>query len=110
MTLDEQILEELGHLSTEKKQQVLQRIEELRRVADGLEQRREFEMAEERRWIKENRERYLNLWVALDGSRLIAADSDALKVYAAAKAEGVQAPFVVHLVPEDKLPFVPGWC
>jgi hypothetical protein len=51
----------------------------------------------------------LGQWVAVEGDRLIAADPDALKVYAAAKAEGIQSPFLVHIVPEDPLPFVGGW-
>jgi hypothetical protein len=43
--------------------------------------------------------------VAVEGDRLIAADKDAMKVFAAAKSEGVQVPFVVHVLPEDPLPF-----
>jgi hypothetical protein len=40
---------------------------------------------------------------------LIAADEDALGVFAAAKSEGIRSPFVVHVLPEDPLPEVPGW-
>jgi hypothetical protein len=60
-------------------------------------------------WLRENRNAYLNKWVSLDGDRLILADDDAAKVYQAAKAEGIAAPVVVHVLPEDELPFVGGW-
>jgi len=47
--------------------------------------------------------------VAVEGDRLVAAAMDARKVFSAAKAEGIAIPFVVHILPEDSLPFVPGW-
>jgi hypothetical protein len=47
--------------------------------------------------------------VAVEGDRLVAAGNDPLKVFAAAKEEGIRIPFVVHVLPEDPLPFVPGW-
>jgi len=46
--------------------------------------------------------------VALDGDSLVAVDPDGLKVYQAAKAKGIEVPFVVHLGPKDPLPFG-GW-
>ena len=61
------------------------------------------------KWIDENRAAYADQWVAVEGDRLIAAGVDPLEVFAAAKAEGVRIPFVVHVLPEDPLPFVPGW-
>jgi hypothetical protein len=44
----------------------------------------------------------------VEGNRLIAAGVDARTVFAAAKAEGIEGPFVVHILPEDPLAFVPG--
>jgi hypothetical protein len=58
---------------------------------------------------KSDRAEYAKQWLAVGDSRLIAADHDLLKVYAAAKPEGVLVPFVVHVLPEDPLPFVSGW-
>lgn len=53
---------------------------------------------------------YADQWVTVEGDRLVAAGNDPLKVYAAAKEEGIRIPFVVvHLLPEDPLPFVPAW-
>jgi hypothetical protein len=57
------------------------------------------------RWIEENRTRYVNQWVAVEGGRLIAVHTDTLEVFATAKAEGIETPFVVHVVAEDPLPF-----
>lgn len=59
-------------------------------------------------WLQENRDSYLGQWVALDGDRLIASGSTAKEVYAKAKAEGVEIPFV-ELVTEESVPFSGGW-
>ena len=40
---------------------------------------------------------------------MIAADADAHKVFIAAKAAGIEVPFLIHVLPEEPLPFVPGW-
>ena len=60
-------------------------------------------------WIKENRGNYPDQWVVVEGDRLIAADPDAHKVFMAAKAAGIDVPLLVHILPEDPTPFVPGW-
>lgn len=108
MSLEEAILEKVRRLPAAKQEEVL-------RFADGLQQRgpvrvvasrdRSREMA----WIKENRAKYSDQWVVVEGERLIAADADAHRVFAAAKAIGIEVPFLVHLVSEDPLPFVAGW-
>ena len=61
------------------------------------------------KWIADNRSTYAGQWVAVEGDRLVAADMDARKVFIAAKGAGIQIPFVVHILPEDSLPFVSGW-
>ena len=63
----------------------------------------------EMKWIDFNRAAYADQWVAVEGDRLVAAGNDPLKVFAAAKEEGIRIPFVVHMLREDPLPFVPGW-
>ena len=60
-------------------------------------------------WLEENRAKYADQWVVVEGDRLIAADADAHKVFTAAKAAGIEVPFLVHVLPEDPLPFIPGW-
>ncbi len=58
-------------------------------------------------WLDENREKYMNQWVCLDGDKLIAHGIDALEVDQVAKEAGIEAPFLEHIV-EEKHPFG-GW-
>jgi len=60
-------------------------------------------------WIKENRARYADQWVVVDGDRLIAANVDGHQAFIGAQAAGIDVPFLVHVLPEDPLPFVAGW-
>lgn len=64
-----------------------------------------FKKAE--KWLAENREKYMNQWVCLEGDELIAHGSDALAVDRQAKEAGIEAPFLEHIV-EEKYPFG-GW-
>jgi hypothetical protein len=108
MSLEEAILDRVRHLPPAKQEEVL-------RFADGLQSQRVVrpvqtsDRAGETRWIADNRSAYANQWVAVEGDRLIAAGLDAREVFAAAKAAGIESPFVVHILPEDSLPFVPSW-
>jgi hypothetical protein len=108
MSLEEAILDKVRHLPPAKQEEVL-------RFADGLQRQptpREVparDRQREMKWIADNRSAYAGQWVAVEGDRLVAAAMDARKVYIAAKAEGIEIPFVVHILPEDSLPFVPGW-
>jgi len=61
------------------------------------------------RWLHENREKYAGQWVALDGDRLIASGTTAKEVYARAKAEGVETPFVELVTDQEQMPFTGGW-
>ena len=108
MSLEEAILDKVRRLPTAKQEEVL-------RFADGLQRQATARMVpsrdrtQEMKWINEHRAVFADHWVAVEGDRLVAADADPLKVFAAAKAEGIRSPFVVHVLPEDPLPFVPGW-
>lgn len=62
----------------------------------------------EMEWIREHQAEYADMWVAVEGDRMIAADLDAKVVFAALKAAGITRPFVVHLEPSGALPFG-GW-
>lgn len=59
------------------------------------------------KWLAENREKYMNEWVCLEGDKLIAHGTDALEVDRRAKESGIEAPFLEHIV-EEKHPFG-GW-
>lgn len=108
MSLEEAILDKVRRLPPAKQEEVL-------RFADGLERTATVrivssrERSREMKWIDDNRAAYAGQWVAVEGDRLIAAGVDAVDIFAAAKAEGIQIPFVVHVLPVEPLPFVPGW-
>ena len=108
MNLEEAILDKVRHLPQAKQEEVL-------RFADGLQRQNAIgpdpkrDRAKERIWIERNRAAFAGQWVAVEGDRLIASGTDALKVFTAAKSEGIESPFVVHILVEASLPFVPGW-
>jgi hypothetical protein len=108
MGLEEAILDKVRRLPLAEQEQVL-------RFADGLQHgpvARQVPSRDRQRemdWIRENRSKYANQWVVVEGARLIAADADAHRSFAAAKAAGIDVPFLVHVLAEDPLPFVPGW-
>jgi hypothetical protein len=108
MSLEEAILDKVRHLPPAKQEEVL-------RFADGLQRQptpRQVPVRDrnrEMKWIADNRSAYAGQWVAVEGDALVAAAIDACEVFRAAKAEGIAIPFVVHILPEDPLPFVPGW-
>ncbi|HEY1343020.1 MAG TPA: DUF5678 domain-containing protein [Bryobacteraceae bacterium] len=108
MSIEEAILDRVRRLPPAQQEEVL-------RFADGLRQdtttarTAEFRhRAAEIKWLEKNRAVYADRWIAVEGDRLIAVDTDARKVFEEAKAQGIRTPFVVHVLPEDPLPFVPG--
>jgi len=107
MSLEEAILETVRTLPESDQQKVLGFAEALNsrpRIRKG----RHWDGQKEIEWVARNRDAYMNMWVSLDGDRLVAADpDDAIKVYEAAKAQGVEIPFVKHIVPEE--PHTSGW-
>jgi hypothetical protein len=62
----------------------------------------------ERAWIDAHRDEYLGQWVALDGDNLIAHGTDPRGVYEEARAQGITAPYLVHVTPKAKA-YVEGW-
>ena len=108
MSIEEAILDRIRRLPPAMQEEVL-------RFADGLQRNTTTRMVPSRhrtreaKWIDENRTAYAGQWVVVEGDRLIAAGVDPLRVFADAKEQGVQSPFIVHVLPEDPLPFVPGW-
>ncbi len=86
----------------EEKREFVKKSQRLEKTGDRLER---FKKAE--KWLAENREKYMNEWVCLEGDKLIAHGSDALEVDRQAKEAGIEAPFLEHIV-EEKYPFG-GW-
>lgn len=108
MSLEEAILDKVRRLSPANQKEVL-------RFADGLSRNTSArsvpsrDRSSEITWIEKNRAAYADQWVAVEGDQLIAAGVDPLNVFAAAKDAGIKTPFVVHVLPEDPPPFIPGW-
>lgn len=57
----------------------------------------------ERAWLAANRHQYSGQWVALDGSRLIAASKDHDEVWAAADADGAYLPLITFVENPDQI-------
>lgn len=53
-------------------------------------------------WLDKNRQKYIGQWVCLDGDRLIAHGSDAVKIYRDAREKGIEVPFVEHITEENE--------
>ncbi len=108
MSLEEAILDTVRRLPPAQQEQVLRfagglQREPAIRIVPSRDRRREMN------WLKNNRAAYANQWVVVEGDCVIAANVDGHKAFAAAKANGIDVPFLVHVLPEDSLPFIPGW-
>ena len=108
MSIEEAILDKVRQLPPDKQEEVLLFADRLRQrpVVKKVPYR---DRSREMKWVRDNRAKYANQWVVVEGDHLVAADPDAHKVFTAAKAAGIEVPFLVHVLPEDPLPFVPGW-
>ncbi|MCC6590974.1 MAG: hypothetical protein IT168_30080 [Bryobacterales bacterium] len=108
MSLEQAILDKVRRLPPVMQEEVLRYADRLQRDS-GAKIVPSPDRTREMRWIDEHRAAYAGQWVAVEGDRLIAAGVDPLEVFAVAREHGVPTPFVVHVRPEDPLPFVPGW-
>ena len=102
----EQILEEAGKLPAEEQRR-------LRAALNALDPNGDTQPAyktneQERSWINAHRDEYLGQWVALDGDHLIAHGADARTVYQAARAQGVEIPYIDRVEPQVEA-FMGGW-
>jgi hypothetical protein len=71
----------------------------MRTRENANEQLERFRKAQE--WVLTNRDEYMNQWVCLDGDKLIAHGSDALKVHRQAKEAGIEIPYLEQIVEES---------
>ena len=62
----------------------------------------------ERRWLLHHGQAYRGQWVALQGEALLSFGPTAVKVYQAARAKGIAAPYVVLAEADNQPPFA-GW-
>jgi uncharacterized NAD-dependent epimerase/dehydratase family protein len=85
-------------LAEEEKRKVLSKKEATK--AKSIDEQRKFQLAV--KWLDENRQRYLGQWVCLDGDRLVAHGTDAVKLYKEAREKGIEVPFVEHIIEEKE--------
>jgi hypothetical protein len=64
--------------------------------------------SQENRWLAQHGREYIDEWVLLEGDRLITHSRDALEVYAAAQAAGIEIPYIIHVEDPDH-PVLIGW-
>src|SRR5687767_5436457 len=106
----EQVTNLIRNLPLEDLEKVREVIEEERRHKQ-IDEAKKLKLQEEiakykkaEKWLAENREKYMNQWVCLEGDELIAHGEDALEVDRQAREAGIEAPFLEHIV-EEKYPF-----
>jgi len=102
----EQILEEARKLPAEEQRRLRAALNAPHSNGDTLPTYRTNE--QERAWINAHRDEYLGQWVALDGDHLIANGADARTVYEAARAQGVEIPYIDRVEPQVDA-FMGGW-
>jgi len=61
-----------------------------------------------RKWLDEHSAKYMNEWVCLEGDQLIAHGKDGLEVHNKAIEQGIESPFLHHIVEEPKY-YTGGW-
>jgi hypothetical protein len=106
----EQIIEEARALSPGEKGKLRQALDrELEQQAPVQSSKPGYPTNEqERAWVEAHRDEYLGQWVALDGDHLVAHGTDARTVYEAARAQGVEIPYIDRV--EKKVEaFMGGW-
>lgn len=107
----EQVTNLIRALPLEDLDKVDEIISETRKAKRSKDERLQKELedyAKAKKWIEENREKYLNQWVCLEGDRLIAHGTDGREVYRKARAAGIEIPFIKRIIEEPEA-FVGGW-
>jgi len=66
------------------------------------------DLSRERKWLKENRGKYIGQWIILDGDRLVGAGKDPIPFVEQARREGVKIPFM-KFIEDDLEPFTGAW-
>jgi hypothetical protein len=118
MTTLQRVLQEASKLTINEKRSLAQFLLEqaaqdarteqpITASATGQQARPDMERAREFKWLKENWREYLGQWVCLEGDKLISSGINGHQVHAAAKAAGIQVPFIVR-VEDPTLPYAGG--
>jgi hypothetical protein len=67
-----------------------------------------LDLSQSRKWLEENRHKYIGKWVVLDGGRFIGASDNPKDLVEKARREGVEIPFV-KFIEDDNEPFSGTW-
>lgn len=62
----------------------------------------------EHKWLKENRDKFANQWVALSGEKLVASGVDAKVVATKVRKLGLKGLFLTFVEGSDQPPFISG--
>lgn len=62
----------------------------------------------EHKWLRENRDKFANQWVALDGERMVASGADAKEVAMEVRTLGLKGLFLTFVEASDQPPFISG--
>jgi hypothetical protein len=60
-------------------------------------------------WAGRPDPQYFGKWVVLEGSRVVASDSDPKRLYEGVLAQGFSSPFLIFVSPCESEPFAGGW-
>ena len=109
MTLEDAILEKVRQLPTSEQERVLQFADSLR-AKPAIRQVPPEDLSREMEWWAQNRHNpaYMDQFVVINGGQVNLAGTDAGRVAQEARDRGIKIPFIVHITPEDPLPWG-GW-
>ena len=60
-------------------------------------------------WVRHPDLRYVGQWVVLEGTEVVAHSTDGKTAYDAARAKGIDSPFMFFVAEPDPRPFFAGW-
>lgn len=103
-----EIIKTLPPEDFEKVREVFNEVERNRRNKDEKLNWRLERYKKARKWLDEHSVEYMNEWVCLEGDQLIAHGKDGLEVHNEAIKQGIESPFLHHIVEEPKY-YTGGW-
>lgn len=96
------VLEEKLNINTEQRKKVLF---ESKIIATNLPVQ---DHSREHKWLRENKDKFANQWVALDGEIMVASGADAKAVAEKVRTLGLKGLFLTFVEASDQPPFISG--
>jgi len=100
----EQILNEARKLPIEDRRRLRAELDEPESNSEAQSANRTHERA----WIESHCDEYLGQWVAVENATLIAHGKNPRQVYLAARAAGIEIPYLVRVAKRER-PYTGGW-